>query len=199
VLEKLLAKRHIRHLDLTSVRTKVIEKLGWPSDQAESVEQEYKRFLYALTQKGREEIISPPSQEVDEFWHQHILDTRKYRDDCQKLFGHYMDHIPALTPAHQAEADERRRRVYADHRIDSTDFYSGDVDAMDGGSSGGYESHQAQGHGGDSGHSGSCDSGHGDGGGHGGADACGDGGGGDGGSGGDGGGGGCGGGGCGGG
>src|SRR5690242_19231030 len=77
MLEKLLAKQHVRHLDLKSVRAKVIEKLGWPSDQAEAVEQEYRRFLYALTQKRREEIISPPSQQVDEFWHQHILDTRK--------------------------------------------------------------------------------------------------------------------------
>jgi len=188
MLEKLLAKRHVKHLDLRPVQAKVIEKLGWSADQAESVEQEYRRFLYALTQKGRGEIISPPSKEVDEFWHQHILDTRKYRDDCQKLFGHYMDHIPALTSAQQAEADERRRRVYAEHRIDSSDFYPGDIGSSCGASSEGYESHHVHGHGGD-GHSGSCEVGHGDGGGHGGGDACSDGGAGDGSGGGDGGGG----------
>ena len=198
MLERLLAKRHINSLDLSSVREKVIEKIGWSSSQAENIELEYRRFLYALARKGRDEIISPPSQEVDEFWHQHILDTRAYLQDCNTIFGHYMHHTPRLEPEEQAKADALRRKVYAQHNIDSTRFGSGD-----GVSSGFYpesdgagDSHHAHGvHPSDGGdHSQGCDgSGHDGGGGHGsgegsGGDAgCGDGGG----SGGDGGGGGC--------
>jgi hypothetical protein len=36
----------------------------------------------------------PPSKDVDEFWHNHILDTKKYREDCQAIFGFYLDHYP---------------------------------------------------------------------------------------------------------
>ena len=82
MLEKLLAKRHIRNLNLSSVREALVEKQNWAAEDAERVEGEYKRFLYALSHKRREDILSPPTDEVDEFWHQHILDTRRYRQDC---------------------------------------------------------------------------------------------------------------------
>ncbi len=154
MLEKLFAKRHIANLELNSVRDNVIEKLGWPPAKAEDVELQYRRFLYALTQKHKNEIISPPSKEVDDFWHQHILDTAKYREDCEKLFGHYLDHIPSLTADQQAQADQRRRRVYADHNIDSADFTPGGSGDSGGWSGDGGDSHQAHGHHGASGHAG---------------------------------------------
>jgi hypothetical protein len=27
-----------------------------------------------------------PRKTMDEFWHQHILDTQAYREDCQAIF-----------------------------------------------------------------------------------------------------------------
>ena len=135
MLERLLAKRHITHLDLDSVRLKVMGTSGWTSEKTDQVELEYRRFLFALTRKRPEVTISPPTPDVDEFWHQHILDTRKYRDDCEKIFGHYMDHTPGLSAEEQSKADERRRQVYADHYIDSMSFDRGDsyIDSGDGG------------------------------------------------------------------
>mgnify|MGYP007012666399 CR=1 FL=1 len=55
-------------------------------------EREYRRFL-AL------KVIHPdtalvPSKQVDAIWHAHILDTRAYREDCQAMFGRFMDHYP---------------------------------------------------------------------------------------------------------
>jgi hypothetical protein len=126
MLERLLAKRHIRHLDLGSVREQLVEKQGWNTDQAERVEGDYKRFLYALAHKELEDVLSPPTEEVDQFWHQHILDTRKYREDCDTVFGHYVDHTPGLGQAGQREADARRREVYDEFDIDGIDFGSGD-------------------------------------------------------------------------
>src|SRR5213083_1318629 len=122
LFEKFLAKRHISHLDLSTVRNKAMEKLGWGGVKAQEVELEYRRFLYALARKNKNELISPPNTQVDEFWHQHILDTRKYREDCAALFGHYIDHTPGLRPEDQASADARRQRVYADYDIDSMAF-----------------------------------------------------------------------------
>jgi hypothetical protein len=35
-----------------------------------------------------------PPEEVDDFWHGHILDTRRYFNDCQVIFGQYLHHFP---------------------------------------------------------------------------------------------------------
>jgi len=172
MLERLLAKRHISHLDLSSVRLKVIEKLGWSYEKAAQVELEYRRFLYALAHKRQEDLISPPTPEVDEFWHQHILDTRRYREDCERVFGRYVDHTPGLEPEEQTKADARRRQVYTEHDIDFMSFDGGDVASSDnsiGTGDGGESHHHHASHPADGGHhtSGHDASGH-DGGGHGG-------------------------------
>ncbi len=62
------------------------------SEKWDSSEREYRRFL-AL------KVIHPdtalvPSKQVDAIWHAHILDTRAYREDCQAMFGRFMDHYP---------------------------------------------------------------------------------------------------------
>ena len=31
---------------------------------------------------------------MDEFWHMHILDTKAYREDWEKIFGRFIDHFP---------------------------------------------------------------------------------------------------------
>lgn len=126
MLERLLAKRHITSLDLDSVRLRVIDHLGWSSEKTTQVELEYRRFLYALARNRAEHAISPPTLEVDEFWHQHILNTRKYREDCERVFGHYMDHTPGLNSEEQSKADARRRQIYSEYDIDLMDFDSGD-------------------------------------------------------------------------
>jgi hypothetical protein len=35
-----------------------------------------------------------PCKLADEIWHQHILDTVAYRQDCEALFGEFLDHFP---------------------------------------------------------------------------------------------------------
>ena len=31
---------------------------------------------------------------IDEVWHQHILDTNAYAEDCERIFGHFLHHYP---------------------------------------------------------------------------------------------------------
>ncbi len=52
----------------------------------------YRKFLF-LSYRYRERQIVP-SREIDRVWHTHILDTAKYREDCEQLFGHFVDHWP---------------------------------------------------------------------------------------------------------
>ena len=42
-------------------------------------------------------ISLPPSYEIDEVWHAHILHTKEYMDFCLELFGKYLHHQPHLS------------------------------------------------------------------------------------------------------
>jgi len=52
----------------------------------------YRRFLFLTYYYPERQIV--PSREIDRVWHTHILDTAKYREDCNQLFGHFIDHWP---------------------------------------------------------------------------------------------------------
>jgi len=83
-------RQAIDELDLTSVREFVAEE-GYSGDEVEAMEREYRRFLF-LNYKYRDGVV--PSRAVDEYWHEHVLDTEKYAEDCQKIFGFFLHHVP---------------------------------------------------------------------------------------------------------
>jgi hypothetical protein len=106
----------IVELDLDPIKVKLMHKPsgeGWTLEQANAVEKEYRRFLYLIKKFPDEDIV--PRADVDLFWHYHILDTRKYAEDCQALFGHFLHHFPYLGLDHQdaAGADEAAQRTQA--------------------------------------------------------------------------------------
>jgi hypothetical protein len=83
------------NLDLSMVRLKLAkpeEGQGWTPDQLDLAEGEYRKFLALCIAHPKETIV--PCRLVDQFWHQHILDTSAYREDCQRLFGFFYDHYP---------------------------------------------------------------------------------------------------------
>jgi hypothetical protein len=42
-------------------------------------------------------VVAMPSRIVDELWHEFILHTREYQHFCDKAFGRFMHHRPAVT------------------------------------------------------------------------------------------------------
>lgn len=85
----------IASLDLGCIKLKLMhptEGKGWSREKADEIETHYKRFLYLTETFDDTSIV--PTTEIDDFWHQHILDTSKYADDCQQLFGHFVHHFP---------------------------------------------------------------------------------------------------------
>lgn len=85
----------ILSLDFSMIKKKLQdteEGLGWSELECEFAEEEYKRFLALKRAYPEKEIV--PNQIVDSFWHQHILDTMKYAEDCQKIFGEFIHHYP---------------------------------------------------------------------------------------------------------
>lgn len=87
----------LNNLDLDPIKIKLMDTVegeGWTREQADKVDILYRRFLY-LNEKHQDQIIVP-SKEVDKFWHTHILDTKKYQEDCMNIFGRFIHHFPYL-------------------------------------------------------------------------------------------------------
>ena len=50
-----------------------------------------------------------PTRQLDQVWHTHMLDTAKYRADCDHVFGRFMDHFPYA--GLRGDADRRAWRA----------------------------------------------------------------------------------------
>ena len=77
---------------------------GWTLARATQAVEQYRRFLFLVYRYPDQQIV--PSREVDEVWHTHILDTAKYREDCDRLFGKFMDHWPYFGLRDEAQRAE---------------------------------------------------------------------------------------------
>lgn len=89
------AKRYIDALDLSYIVKRMSadpKKTGWIKSEAITCSQMYKNFLF-LVKKYPGKVI-PPSKQIDEFWHEHIIFTRRYHEDCLKIFGKFLHHNP---------------------------------------------------------------------------------------------------------
>ena len=109
----------IQALDLDPIKFKLMDREeghGWSREYAEKTELAYKRFLTLLATHPEETLA--PSKDVDKFWHGHILDTLKYANDCDKVFGCFLHHFPyfgmrgAEDAANLARAAETTQRLY---------------------------------------------------------------------------------------
>src|SRR3954452_2187650 len=82
-------------LDLGNVKMKLAdsdEGPGLSPDYIELMEGEYRKFLALQLLYPDADIV--PCKIVDEMWHRHILDTAAYREDCDAIFGRFLDHFP---------------------------------------------------------------------------------------------------------
>ncbi len=88
-------KQRIYSIDFENIINLLVDIYHWPKKSALIVMQEYKNFLFLKKKYGNEYAL-PPSIEIDEFWHNHILHahTHKYHQDCLFIFGEYLHHQP---------------------------------------------------------------------------------------------------------
>lgn len=81
-------------LDLSAIKFKLMDKeegKGWDRVYADMVESQYRRFLFLTVTAGATIGVTA---DIDAFWHAHILDTMKYAEDCQSVFGFFLHHFP---------------------------------------------------------------------------------------------------------
>jgi len=112
----------INKLDFTMIKRKLQDKeegQGWVESECNQAEEEYKKFLALKRTYPEKDIV--PNKMVDLFWHQHILDTEKYAEDCDIIFGHFIHHYPYFGMNGPADAQnlgdafEDTKRLYQLH------------------------------------------------------------------------------------
>lgn len=79
--------------DFSLTKQKLLEPAyaGWTQERIDKAELDYKRYL-ALTKVTNTQPV--PNGDIDRFWHEHILDTRRYAEDCYSFFGGFLHHYP---------------------------------------------------------------------------------------------------------
>lgn len=84
--------KRLEQLDLKPIIFKLVKDpdsgIPWSEHKARLVEIEYRQYLFLFGKYGRNpQLAVAPNKRVDMFWHQHILDTEKYQQDCELLFA----------------------------------------------------------------------------------------------------------------
>lgn len=113
----------IQALDLDCIKLKLMdaeEGQGWSREYAEQMEVAYRRFL-TLMAKYPEETIAP-TKDVDKFWHGHILDTMKYAEDCERVFGYFLHHFPYFGMRGEEDAKNQALAADAMHTLYEREF-----------------------------------------------------------------------------
>jgi len=114
------AKALVARLDFMEQNAKLINYEGWKSDKVMAIESLYKEWLI-LHKVYSPDLAMAPSKELDEYWHYHILDTKKYMEDCNMVFGYYLHHYPYFgltakeTPADLEQGFSLTQKLFQKH------------------------------------------------------------------------------------
>ena len=87
----------IAQLDLEMIKMKIQNNddgIKWTLEQCEDAEIEYKRYLTLCRHFPHPHYSVVPNKIMDTMWHYHILDTRAYVRDSEKIFDGYFHHFP---------------------------------------------------------------------------------------------------------
>jgi hypothetical protein len=93
--QALTCLEQLKALDLSPIAVYLMNPqngYGWTRQQTFWAIERYKTFLFVSYLYPH--LFLVPTQEIDRVWHCHILHTRKYRQDCERLFGDFIDHEP---------------------------------------------------------------------------------------------------------
>jgi hypothetical protein len=100
--------------DLSSMsRQFLLDNESLSADEVEQIELEYRHFMYLKVLYAE---ALKPSIMVDEYWHNHILNTADYSNFCDEIAGEYIHHRRYIT-----KVDEKYKQEVQDSfaRLDS--------------------------------------------------------------------------------
>ncbi len=87
------ARSLIDSSDFSAVIKRLVKIDKWPLSQAKEACAQYRNFLFLKKKYGHAYEL-PPSYDIDEVWHAHVLHTRDYMDFCSSVFGAFLHHNP---------------------------------------------------------------------------------------------------------
>jgi hypothetical protein len=102
-----------------------MEETRWSLEKADRVAQEYRCFLYLVWKYPGKVIV--PNKVIDQFWHQHIIDTEKYHQDCHAVFGYFLHHFPYF--GMRGEADTQALNAAFEETLALLEEQFGDIKA----------------------------------------------------------------------
>lgn len=82
----------------------------WDEDRVARALQEYRQFLALMLWYPNAVLV--PSEDIDDVWHTHVLNTARYQADCEAIFGCFQHHFPTfgaseeVQDAHMQDRDE---------------------------------------------------------------------------------------------
>jgi hypothetical protein len=84
----------VARIDLSKInrRLQYDDPERWNDARLDEAEEAYRRFL-VLNLLYPEEQLAVNAM-LDDYWHAHILDTKKYAADCEHIFGSLLHHYP---------------------------------------------------------------------------------------------------------
>lgn len=84
---------------------------GLQAKDGQLVARALRQFFLAHHKSGRQ-FVSMPSQVADDLWHEFILYTKNYADFCERAFGRFMHHTPAVVLAADQRSNAGLRRCW---------------------------------------------------------------------------------------
>lgn len=112
----------VKQLDLEPVNVKLRHEDPelWTDDVLSETEQNYRRFL--VLNLLHPDLSLSVNKTLDEYWHQHILDTRKYAADCEQVFGYFLHHYPYFGLEDEEERQENLELFALTQRLSAETF-----------------------------------------------------------------------------
>ena len=80
----------------------------WDEQRVERALNEYKQFLALM--HWNPEAVLVPSEDIDEVWHTHVLNTARYQADCETIFGRFQHHFPTFGESEEVQEEEMKGR-----------------------------------------------------------------------------------------
>lgn len=102
------AQRRLERLTSWStahVAKRAQRRFGWSDTRRRAVEREYRRFLTLIAIEPATSYGMAPC-EVDDLWHEHLMDTRDYLAMCHGVFGMVIHHCPLENEKPRSDSDD---------------------------------------------------------------------------------------------
>ncbi|MGQ0635957.1 MAG: glycine-rich domain-containing protein [Planctomycetaceae bacterium] len=80
----------------------------WDEQRVACALNEYKQFLALMY--WNPEAVLVPSEDIDEVWHTHVLNTARYQAECETIFGHFQHHCPTFGESHEVQEEQAKGR-----------------------------------------------------------------------------------------